>query len=130
MMKIKLLTLTAIVTGFLTIGSAANAATCEGGSLITGNNGHEYCQSNREMNWWSAYTWCETQGRHLATIYEICPDWDGSTGEGKCANVSGSFATWFWSSTASQANNAFLATQKMGVWGDAQRTSTRRALCY
>ena len=80
MMKIKLLTLTAIVAGVLAIGSAANAATCEGGSLASGENGHEYCRSNLPMNWWSAYAWCEAQGRHMPSMYELCPDWDGSIG--------------------------------------------------
>ncbi len=72
----KLLTILAIAALAFNIAQA-QAETCESGKLVTGNNGHVYCQSNREMNWWSAYTWCETQGRHLATMYELCPDWDG-----------------------------------------------------
>ena len=63
----------------------AMAANCEAGTEIKGKNGHFYCKSNETMNWWSAGTWCEAQGRHLATMEEMCPDtgsnnaWDGST---------------------------------------------------
>ena len=126
-MKIKLLTLTAILTGFLAIGSA-DAATCEGGSLATGENGHEYCQSNSKMNWWSAYTWCQAQGRHLATMYEMCPDWDGSTGS-KCANRNGSFNDVSWTSTAFQGNKAFQ-TYSFSSVDVVDRTISCRAICY
>ncbi len=128
-MKIKLLTLTAIVTGFLTIGSAANAATCEGGSLITGANGHEYCQSNNTKNWWSANAWCEAQGRHLATIYEICPTWDGSTGRHKACNTSSfSDRSTSWSSTASGTDSAFTSDDQ-DIFANT-RTARKLALCY
>lgn len=129
-MKTKLLTLTVIAAGVLAI-SSAHAATCEGGKLVTGNNGHEYCQSNNGMNWWRAYTWCEAQGRHLATMYEICPTWDGTTGDGKCPNVNDSFSTWFWSSTPYQTNTAFFVRRSSSVDNYVTRTETSgNALCY
>ncbi len=65
---------------------SAKAATCTEGRIAKGSNGHEYCIT-KDMNWWSAYTWCEAQGRHLASMYEICPNWDGSTGDNKCDNL-------------------------------------------
>ena len=134
-MKIKLLTLTAIVTCFLTIGSAANAATCEGGSLITGANGHEYCQSNNTTNWWSAFTWCEAQGRHLATVYEACPEWDGATGQSKCMNMSANptRCTTYraWSATANGSVNAFaIGTYSCRQVETFNRNQTWNALCY
>lgn len=133
-MKIKLLTLTAIVAGILAIASTANAATCEGGTLATGENGHEYCQSNNYMNWWSAYTWCEANGRHMASIYEICPEWDGSTGEYKCANYNGNFSYCWTSTAASQGDKAFYvyAGGRYKSIGEANRNSAydQHALCY
>ena len=139
-MKIKLLTLTAIVTGFLAIGSANAAddpvwqaeATCEGGSLATGENGHEYCQSNSKMNWWSAYTWCEAQGRHLVSIYEICPGWSGSTGtNGQCPNHNpNSFLKGgHWTSTVYQENQALYVYYSY-VFPISRNSNNYYALCY
>ncbi len=132
MMKMKLLTFTAIVAGILTIGSAANAATCEGGTLATGENGHEYCRSNLRMNWWSAYAWCEANGRHMASMYEICPDWDGSTGENKCTNYNSQLKSGLWTSTPYQADKAFKITEWRKSVGLDNRTDSSNyyALCY
>lgn len=91
----------------------AMAANCEAGTEIKGKNGHFYCKSNKTMNWWSAGTWCEAQERHLATMEEMCPDtgsnnaWDGSTGNGKCANLNGVGSGIVWSSLASGSSYAF-----------------------
>ena len=57
------LTIAAIAAIALNV-NAASAETCERGSLQTGQNGHVYCLSWNDMNWWSAYTWCQAQGRH------------------------------------------------------------------
>ena len=134
-MKIKLLTLTAIVKGFLAICSANAAddpvwqaeATCERGSLETGENGHVYCLSWNDMNWWSAYTWCQAQGRHLASMYEICPTWDGG---GKNCNLS-TFSTnvAMWSATAYGTDIVF-SHDKSNVYHNRLRNLTNRALCY
>ena len=130
MMKIKLLTLTAIVAGILAISSVANAATCEGGSLFTGVNDHEYCASNSEMNLWSAYTWCEANGRHLVTIYEACPEWDGAIG-GKCKNLTSSFPYRIWSTTAYQANQVVCVESRSDVITINRNTANIvNALCY
>ena len=127
-MKTKLLTLAAIVALTFNIAQA-QAETCESGKLVTGNNGHVYCQSNREMNWWSAYTWCETQGRHLATMYELCPDWDGSKGGDKCANPNDGFDSSGWTKTASRRGSAFVV-YPLGTVDTADRTYGRYAYCY
>ena len=95
--------------------SQVNAANCEAGTEITGRNGHVYCKSNNPLNWWTAGTWCEAQGRHLASMEEMCPDtgeglnnaWDGSTGEGKCANLIISETDAVWSSLAYGTSKAF-----------------------
>lgn len=31
--------------------SLAYAESCEGGSTVTGTNGHEYCRSSKLINW-------------------------------------------------------------------------------
>lgn len=88
--------------------SVAKAESCDSGTIAKGSNGHEYCIT-KDMNWWSAYTWCEAQGRHLASMYEICPNWDGSTGVGKCDNlISNPYGAC--SATAKGDTNVFCVT--------------------
>lgn len=83
-------------------------ASCENGTIVTGNNGHEYCKSNDWMTWNDAFTWCEDRGYHLASMEEMCPGWDGETGDGKCANLNGVSSNWYvWSSLAFGTSYAF-----------------------
>ena len=133
-MKTKLLTLATIALIALNV-SGTLAETCEGGTLQTGENGHVYCQSNSKMNWWSAYTWCEAQGRHLATMYEVCPTWDGAKGHGKICNLN-SFSNgegeYNWSSTAFESNYAFSFTKTYveNIGSPRDNIIHCRALCY
>ena len=126
----KLLTILAIAAIAFNIAQA-QAESCEGGTLQTGDNGHVYCQSNREMNWWSAYTWCEAQGRHLATMYEVCPEWDGSTGDGNNCNLN-SFSnnSYNWSATARNTDEAFWLDRDTIGSTSRNQLYYRRALCY
>ena len=126
-MKIKLLTLAAITVGILAINSA-HAESCEGGTLRTGDNGHEYCQSNREMNWWSAYSWCEAQGLKLPSAYDLCPSWDGS-GVYQCGML---YLGTVWTSTAYENNKAMLFSESGGeahIVGNASRTTRYKVVC-
>ncbi len=118
----------------------AVAANCEAGTEITGKNGHVYCRSNRSMNWWSAGTWCEAQGRHLASMEEMCPDtgeglnnaWDGSTGSGKCANLNGVGSSGMaLSSLASGSSNFFAVNISSGYVDNLSRSGNYGgAFCY
>ncbi len=90
-------------------------ATCNGGTEITGKNGHVYCKSNILMNWYSAFTWCEVQGRTLATVKQMCDidetqKWEGDLGEGKCLNLEGvsSENKYVWSAVPSGSMYAIL----------------------
>ena len=104
-MKItKNLMISALVAGLAFAAPNANAACA--GTVIKGTNGHEYCQSTGEMNWWSAYAWCEVQGMRLATIYEMCPDWAGSVNV-DCTNLKNVTAFRTWTSTAAGNSEAF-----------------------
>lgn len=133
-MKIKLLTLAVIAAGVLAISSANAAedpvwpaeATCVGGILQTGENGHVYCLSKNSMNWWSAYTWCQAQGRHLVTMYEVCPTWDG--GGSSCNLSTFTKNPDMWSATALGNDKAFCFDQTRVI--PTGRSETREALCY
>ena len=47
---------------------------CAGGTgvIVKGLNGTNYCLSNIEINWYSAFSWCEAAGGHLAGGSEAC----------------------------------------------------------
>lgn len=136
-MKIlNILTILAIVAVAFNIAQA-RAESCEGGTSFEGVNGHEYCRSSYKMNWWSAYAWCEAQGRHLASIYEICPDtgeglnnkWDGIPGTDVCANMIGWRCESCWSSTPYQTDKAFYISGKGSISG-VTREIAGWAACY
>ena len=56
------------------------------------------------MNWWSSLAWCKANGMHLATMYELCPSWDGTTGSNKCSGVTSGMV---WTATASEDYQAY-----------------------
>ena len=131
-MKAKLLTLAAIVAGVLAV-SSVHAATCANGAgtVVTAKDGHEYCMSGRDYNWWSAYAWCEAQGRHMPSMYELCPGWDGSMGwNNQCSNTTSEFQDYLWTSTAYKDNHAFRVTGTAVVTDNRTVTVNTRALCY
>ena len=66
---------------------------------LTNNcNGMEFCVSNKTMNWWSAFTWCDSIGGKLASFEHLCP---GSPlyNESSCPNLKGGAINWIISST-------------------------------
>ena len=104
----------------LLVGTSVYAA-CTEGTEVTGKNGHVYCKSNISMNWYTAFAWCDAQGRTLATIRQLCDiddtqRWDGLSGEGKCLNmVGGSYSgnQFVWSAIpydSSSASHVHLST--------------------
>ena len=64
-------------------------------------NGYEFCKSNSTMTWWSAFTWCESNGRHLATFSEMCPGIAPAANntDGACPALQGfmPISQWVWS---------------------------------
>ena len=109
---------------------------CKEGTEITGKNGHVYCMSNVLMNWYTAFAWCDTQGRTLATMEQMCDideteRWDGGTGDGKCLNMVGAGPTRnAWSSIPYEHNLAYYITLSTGSVFGAHRTPTYSALCW
>jgi len=92
--------------------------TCNGGSTITANNGTTFCKSDKGMNWWSAFTWCESQGRTLAEFSKMCPGVSQTPAneEGDCPNLQGlAESGWVWSSLAYGSNAALLVNLSSGA---------------
>ena len=119
----KKILLATIVTAFM--ATSAHAA-CEGGTL---SDDGKFCISNIALNWWSAANWCKANGRHLATMYEVCPDWDGNAGSGKCPVIASSISVPAWTATANQSNHAFYVTPSSGYASSHLRNYPYRALC-
>lgn len=111
-------------------------ASCEGGTEITGKNGHVYCASNVSMNWYTAFAWCDAHGKSLATMEQICnidetQKWDGNNGEGRCLNMVGAAQTQHvWSSISSGSTNAFYIDLSTGNVYYFNRTGTNLAFCW
>ena len=112
-------------------------AACTEGTEIPGKNGHVYCKSKISMNWYTAFAWCDTQKRTLATMGQMCDidetqRWDGNFGEGKCLNLVGASSenVTVWSARSSGSDaafNVYLSTAK--VTG-GNRTYNYYALCW
>ena len=119
-MKKKLLL--ACLIGLLSITSAY--AKCDGGTEITNSVGTTFCKSNQMMNWWTAAVWCRANGLRLATMYEMCPSWDGTEDYGKCPELKGTGGGNAWSATASGSEYAFFVVLSTGsVHGQNYRSS-------
>ncbi len=110
-------------------------AACDSGTEITGKNGHVYCKSNITMNWYTAFSWCDAQGRTLATMEQMCDDvysWDVTTGTGKCLNMEQALSEGqsAWSTIpydSGRAINVNLSTANVGVY---TRMGDLYALCW
>ena len=124
-MKKKILFLCLI--GTLSITSAY--AKCDGGTEVTNTAGTTFCKSNVSMNWWSAAAWCKANGLHLATMYEMCPSWDGNTGTDKCPELSGKGNVFALSATASGSESAFSVALAGGYVDSSNRSGIKAAFC-
>ena len=90
-------------------------AKCDGGSEVTNSVGTTFCKSNEKLNWWSAAVWCKANGLHLATMYEMCPSWDGNPGSEKCPELNGASEGYAWSATAYNDGAALGVTFSDGI---------------
>ena len=123
--------LLASIIGLMSITSSY--AACNGGIEISNTAGTTFCKSNVPMNWWSAAAWCKANSLRLATMYEMCPNWDGSTGVGKCTEIDigdSAYGDWTWSATASGNEYAFYVDPNSGtVKNDDYRDRKNYAIC-
>ena len=116
----------AFVGGWLWMSAAM--AECVGGTWVTANsvannpdicteatcNGATFCKSNGSMNWWSAFTWCASNGLHLASFQEMCPGISTSSPT-TCVNLKGVGGDqWVWSSLENGNKYAFIANLSLG----------------
>ena len=93
------------VTGLSVTSHKATDAGCSDATC----NEHTFCRSGNGMNWWSAFAWCESQGRKLADFATMCPG-VAQTPSGNCPNLKGISGAdrWMWSSLAINPSTAFI----------------------
>ena len=107
------------------------AGTCEGGEEFQGVvNGHTYCRSNSTMTWWAAFGWCKKQGRKLASINQLCPDYSGDY-DNACPNVNIGVDSWAWSSNPTTSTGAKGVKLNVGTVNNINRNYIYSyAICY
>ena len=147
----KLLFVFSLILCFATSAKADDTATsslsddewCPNGVVERGAHPTKrYCRSTVDMNWYAALSWCQAQGKKLATASEVCNKsenledrWDASSIDKKCpnfANGESSFNFYWWTGTAYPTNsaNAYIVNAGTGNFNDRYRTFSLRALCY
>ena len=90
-------------------GTDANGNNLDKGGLcndpndpnLTNNcNGKKFCVSGNRLNWWSAFTWCESIGGQLASFEHMCPGTQALNGNA-CPNLTAVYnitKTYLWNS--------------------------------
>jgi len=111
--------------GLISITSAY--AACDGGTEISNTAGTTFCKSNVKMNWWTAAAWYKANGMRLATMYEMCPSWNGIGAAASCPEL------WLelpnspsvWSATTDGSTYAFAVLLSTGwVYNEKSRNRT------
>ena len=90
---------------------------------------HSYCFSSQTMNWWSAFAWCDAQGRHLASISELC-DYDQyvyGLNASRCPNKEWGLNGWT-ANVTSDDTKAYSI--KDGGVTSTSKTSKQKAVCW
>ena len=84
------------------------------------------------MNWWSGAAWCKANGMRLATMYEMCPSWNGGKGANRCPELKIDGGNVM-SATASGSDGAFIVIMSSGEvrsgYGYFQRHNAACAFC-
>ena len=81
-------------------------------------NGKRFCVGSMKMNWWSAFTWCESIGGKLAGFESACPgvQTQPSTETGACPNFKGiGNYTWNWLNSGWERDKAFYVNPSSGA---------------
>ena len=116
----------------LTVSMAVSADTCPRGTPVIGVDGETYCQSIQDMNWWSAFAWCEAIGMELISL-EDCDGKNGTVSSSSpCPNFDGVNNKRVWTSSVPHKSAGYTIDLSSGsVDGGFPRDYTYlvKALC-
>lgn len=122
-----------VTCGILMLASSAVAEeTCANGKgkLVQDHDGNNYCVSQVKMNWFSAFSWCETIGGQLPTL-EDCNCKKCSSTAAMCDNldpVSGAGGNVVWTSQNAGSDKVWTIARPAGRRIDS-KTSRFSAVC-
>ena len=117
--------------------SVPSFSDCTGGDEAKGKNGKVYCVSKISMNWWSAFTWCESQGMKLGDLTDLCyvsdeEKWMGATSNGACPNIVNAYSgnVFAWTSVSSGTTYARVINPRSGSLNSFGKSdSGKYAIC-
>ena len=122
--------LLACLVGSLSATSAYSyTGECKGGTIVESTTGTTFCRSNKTMNWWSSQAWCQANGSQLATIYEMCPSWNGNISSYTCPEWNGNVTQDAWSATAEGSKTAISVRLPDGFVRSGLRSGDNYAFC-
>ena len=123
--------------------SLSDAEWCPNGVVEKGAHPTKrYCRSTFDIDWYTALSWCQVQGKHLATLSEVCDKSenpedrvDASFVSYKCpnfANGESSSNFWLWTATPYGSTNAYAVNADTGniTTSGYRNDGTLSALCY
>ena len=121
-----------LTLAFLILMTSHVAQAC-GGIVIR----DKYCLSKGTMNWYSAYLWCQNQGKQMLDLEEECPvsigqcwPWALSTDEKEYVKSNGGTVGNVWLGTDYNASQSYMMDLNTnGNIGIQQRNATHLALC-
>ena len=109
-------------------GVCETEAPCNSGTL---SDDGQFCISNDRYTWEEAVAWCEANSRHLATMYEVCPNWDGGMETGECPVIARSISGNAWTATIRSGIqfSSFFVNLSHGDVTSCDWSYRHRALC-
>ena len=106
---------------------ANNAVDTDKGCDADHCNSKTFCTSSVTMNWYSAFSWCESIGAQLVSISDACPN---DLSSGKCTNLKGvSVSGWTATPTPSNISTARAWMVSNNQIGRPLKTENVYALC-
>ena len=98
---------------------------------LTNNcNGKRFCKIGQKINWWSAFTWCDSIGGKLASLESLCPGTQYFS-FADCPNFKGTGQNYYWTSTGLGTRDAFTVSLagSLGTNNRDANTASGTALC-
>ncbi len=106
-----------------TTGAFAYSGECVGGKKITCVNG-TYCLSDFAMTWWSAHSWCQSNGGTLITLQDL----EDATTKAYTNCVGTKYSVW--TANPNGSDRAFNVNLNSGtLYNTNSRRGSENALC-
>ncbi len=103
----------------LALSSGMAFAACDGGAEIAIGE-KNFCVSSIRGNWWSMQAWCQAHGMTMASMYDVCPNWNGNDG-GNIGCVGFLHGGEHWTSTVSGTNQVYT------IWSNSNASIRNRS---